>query len=163
MLHLKLRFILSCLLFLAIFLVWLYYGGHDIASSNDSHKFESINSLFAGLAFAGMLCAIFMQRAELNLQRKELERTARALEKNEIIANKNIYAQYLILMCQFHMAKLEYAYTLKDDIQKNEMRKAALESIEYTINEICDILKKKDELLGKCNNNVNKKLEKKIF
>jgi len=52
--------------------------------------FGAINSLFSGLAFAGVIYAIILQKEELRLQRKELEmtrkelsRTAEAQEKSE--------------------------------------------------------------------------------
>lgn len=52
--------------------------------------FGSINSLFSGFAFAGIIYTIYLQRKELKLQRlelketrKELERSANAQEKSE--------------------------------------------------------------------------------
>lgn len=52
--------------------------------------FGAVNTLFSGLAFAGVIYAIFLQRRELELQRYELEmtreelrRTADAQEKSE--------------------------------------------------------------------------------
>jgi len=35
--------------------------------------FGAVNTLFSGLAFAGLIYAILLQRSELELQRKELE------------------------------------------------------------------------------------------
>lgn len=53
--------------------------------------FGAINSLFSGLALAGIIFTIFLQRKELRLQRlelietrKELNRSAEAQEKSEI-------------------------------------------------------------------------------
>ncbi|NQU85154.1 MAG: hypothetical protein HQ541_05275 [Mariniphaga sp.] len=53
--------------------------------------FGGINSLFSGLALAGIIYTIFLQRKELKLQRlelietrKELTRSAKAQEKSEI-------------------------------------------------------------------------------
>ena len=37
--------------------------------------FGGVTALFSGLAFAGMICAIFLQSKELALQRQELELT----------------------------------------------------------------------------------------
>lgn len=52
--------------------------------------FGAVNTLFSGLAFAGVIYAIFLQRRELELQRNELEmtraelrRSAEAQEKSE--------------------------------------------------------------------------------
>lgn len=57
--------------------------------------FGGLNALFSGLAFLGVIYAIFLQREELGLQRKELEltreelkRTAEAQEKSEKALSK---------------------------------------------------------------------------
>lgn len=47
-----------------------------------SEIFEGINSLFAGLAFAGIIYTIFLQRNELRLQRKELKETREELKRS---------------------------------------------------------------------------------
>lgn len=62
--------------------------------------FGSINALFSGLAFAGVIVAILLQREELKLQREELaanraelQRAATAQEKSREALRKTIYAQ----------------------------------------------------------------------
>ena len=45
--------------------------------------FGAVNSLFSGLAFAGVVIAIYMQSQELGLQRKELKLAREAQEKSE--------------------------------------------------------------------------------
>lgn len=61
--------------------------------------FGVVNSLFSGLAFAGVIYTIYLQREELALQRKELQltreelrRTATAQEKSELALNKQVEA-----------------------------------------------------------------------
>lgn len=44
--------------------------------------FGAVNTLFSGLAFAGVIYAIFLQSQELELQRKELELTRSELSKS---------------------------------------------------------------------------------
>ncbi|MEQ8578345.1 MAG: hypothetical protein RIC57_11055 [Balneola sp.] len=44
--------------------------------------FGSINALFSGLALAGVIYAILLQRKELSLQREELKLTRKELEKS---------------------------------------------------------------------------------
>jgi hypothetical protein len=44
-------------------------------------QFGAVNSLFSGLAFAGLVYAILLQRGELRLQRRELEQTRRELTR----------------------------------------------------------------------------------
>ncbi|WP_454646301.1 DUF4760 domain-containing protein [Bradyrhizobium liaoningense] len=62
--------------------------------------FGSVNALFSGLAFAGVIFAILLQRQELILQRKELQetraemkRTADAQDAAQQALNKTIWAQ----------------------------------------------------------------------
>jgi len=44
--------------------------------------FGALNTLFAGLAFAGVICAIYLQGRELRLQREELEQTREQLRRS---------------------------------------------------------------------------------
>lgn len=58
--------------------------------------FGSVNALFSGFAFAGVLYAIFLQRRELKLQRLELEQTRaelRGQREQQIVQNETIRAQ----------------------------------------------------------------------
>ena len=55
--------------------IWWSIGGWAMAVSVNEQKFESLNSLFSGLAFVGMLCTLYMQRLELRSTRKEMEET----------------------------------------------------------------------------------------
>jgi hypothetical protein len=62
--------------------------------------YGSINALFSGLAFAGVIVTILLQREELILQRKELiqtreelARSAAAQDESQKALNKTIYAQ----------------------------------------------------------------------
>lgn len=47
----------------------------EAARGTFGDKFGAINSLFSGLAFAGIIFTIMLQRKELELQRRELEET----------------------------------------------------------------------------------------
>jgi hypothetical protein len=49
--------------------------------------FGSVNALFSGLAFAGVIYAIFLQRQELALQREELK-----LQREEMVASREEFA-----------------------------------------------------------------------
>ncbi|MGY3650384.1 nucleoid DNA-binding protein [Bradyrhizobium sp. LM3.2] len=62
--------------------------------------FGSVNALFSGLAFTGVIFAILLQRQELALQRQELKetraemkRTADAQDAAQQALNKTIWAQ----------------------------------------------------------------------
>lgn len=71
-----------------VLLVLLVPGWAERGQFGD--MFGSVNSLFSGLAFGGVIYTIFLQRQELALQRRELEltrtqlaRAADAQEKSE--------------------------------------------------------------------------------
>lgn len=77
------------LLLLAVFIFWLvaelipYYRFRDWASRGQyGDSFGAINSLFSGLAFAGIIYTIILQQKELKLQRKELFYTRKELERS---------------------------------------------------------------------------------
>ncbi|GAA5097746.1 hypothetical protein GCM10023210_33090 [Chryseobacterium ginsengisoli] len=66
---------------IGIIVLWLisylvFYGFHfDKDPNNIGDSFGAINSLFSGLALAGIILTILMQKKELEYQRKELELT----------------------------------------------------------------------------------------
>lgn len=75
------------ILLILVILFWsssplaIYYFFSDWPSRGQfGDMFGSINSLFSGLALAGIIVAIVLQRKELELQRKELELTRGVLE-----------------------------------------------------------------------------------
>ena len=53
-------------------------------------SFGAINALFAGLAFAGLIYAIMLQRQELQLQREELRLTRQELARSADAQEKSI-------------------------------------------------------------------------
>jgi len=60
--------------------------------------FGSVNALFSGLAFAGLICAIFLQRHELALQREELklQREEMAKSREQLAAQAKVQKQNLL-------------------------------------------------------------------
>jgi len=81
----KSLFILFCL----VVSVWLIAGiasFYFFATWNDrgtfGDMFGAVNALFSGLAFAGVIYAIFLQRKELELQREELILTREELKRS---------------------------------------------------------------------------------
>ena len=48
--------------------------------------FGGLTALFSGLAFAGLITTLFMQRQELSLQRKEL-----GLQRNELAQTREVF------------------------------------------------------------------------
>jgi uncharacterized membrane protein len=94
-------------LMVIIFVVWLVYASFlYLLSDKWDHRgafgdmFGAINALFSGLAFAGIIFAIFMQKDELKIQinvlemqRKELELQRKELELARIEFKRTASAQ----------------------------------------------------------------------
>lgn len=79
----------------AIFIVWLLFGGVILYFFNDNpdrgtlgDSFGIINTLFSGLALAGIIYTIFIQSKELKLQRKELALTREEMEQSRSVAKE---------------------------------------------------------------------------
>lgn len=76
------------ILFILVTILWIIagcitYQFFDTWSERGTFgdMFGAINSLFSGLAFAGVIYAIFLQRKELELQREELVMNREELRK----------------------------------------------------------------------------------
>ena len=76
----------SILIFAIVMAIWgacFWFVEKYVATKPDSllvgDAFAALNTLFSGLAFAGLICAIFLQKSELSLQRNELELTRNEL------------------------------------------------------------------------------------
>ncbi len=62
---------------------WILDGWSWSERGQFGDMFGTVNALFAGLAFAGLLWALMLQREELKLQRKELK-----LQREELIETR---------------------------------------------------------------------------
>lgn len=67
--------VLICLFVFGAWFITLYLLQGDENRGTFGDMFGSVNALFSGLAFGGVIYAILLQRKELKLQRKELELT----------------------------------------------------------------------------------------
>lgn len=85
--------------------------------------FGAMNTLFSGLAFAGIIFAITLQSQELELQRKELEQTRAELKgQKEQLENQN--KSFLIQMAEntfFQMLRLHNDIINGMDIRKENV------------------------------------------
>ena len=93
------KILLTILILIALFPLYFFVVGYfypDMALRGQfGDLFGGLNALFSGLAFLGVIYAIFLQRRELELQREELKltreelkRTAEAQEKSEKALSK---------------------------------------------------------------------------
>lgn len=89
-----------------VFSLWYFVGfypikNHSITSNTEQNEFTApgafgdsfgyVNSLFSGLAFAGVIYAILLQRKELELQREELKRNADQSEELTKLTKKQTH------------------------------------------------------------------------
>jgi hypothetical protein len=84
---------LAVVLFLGVFVAWFWWGSAAPDGAAASLKiaeagqhgdwFGSLNALFSGLAFAGLIVTLQFQRRELELQRHELELNRKAVQGSE--------------------------------------------------------------------------------
>ncbi|MDH3998926.1 MAG: putative phage abortive infection protein [Desulfuromonadales bacterium] len=77
------------LVILMLAVVALWYGFGQYAATMDKpgvygDMHGAVNALFSGLAFTGVVFAIFMQKKELELQRKELRETQKIQENQRL-------------------------------------------------------------------------------
>ena len=73
---------------LALYLIAWYLIDLFIQNPQDQgvfgDKFDAINALFSGLAFAGLIITLILQKKELGLQRDELEQTREELKNQRL-------------------------------------------------------------------------------
>ncbi len=92
-------------------IVWLglgYYASNQKDPGTFGDMFGGVNALFSGLAFAGLIYAILLQRVELRLQRTELEATRRELEgqKEQMAAQVKTLKQQVFDNTFFQLLRL---------------------------------------------------------
>jgi len=88
-------------------------------------SFGALNALFSGLALAGVILAILLQREELRLQRKELEETraelkrqADAAEKQEVSLEKQRRAMLLSAAISAATTQVEIAERYHQELSR---------------------------------------------
>ena len=62
-------------------LFWVLKNGDPTRTGTFGDSFGAVNALFSGLAFAGVIVAILLQKRELELQREELSDTRKEAER----------------------------------------------------------------------------------
>lgn len=86
-------------------LVWLVFGV-SLYSLKDrgtfGDMFGAVNALFSGLAFAGIIIAIFLQRDELELQRRELSETRKELEGQKLQLERQAFENAFFQMLRLY-------------------------------------------------------------
>ena len=111
------KYFLLWLAFSLVTVLWLFNGfiypllvpSLDARAANGD-AFGAVNALFSGLAFAGLIYTILMQREELALQREELrlQREQMAETKEEIAKQADMQeAQVKAMISQIHVSSFQ--------------------------------------------------------
>ncbi len=107
---------------LSVILAWvatgyLLYDDPDRGTFGD--MFGAVNALFSGLAFAGVIYAILLQREELRLQRRELELTRLELQgqKEQLEAQNRTLRKQNFEATFFQLLRLQNEITNSIDLQ----------------------------------------------
>lgn len=107
------------LLFVVYFLITSFFYPDMMNRGQFGDMFGGLNALFSGLAFTGVIYAIFLQRRDLELQREELKltreelkRTAEAQEKSELALSKQAASLKVTAQLNGKSAVLQHYNTL---------------------------------------------------
>lgn len=86
----KLMILVIIVWVISAWLSWLFFSDWS-KSGTFGDTFGAINSLFSGLALAGIIYTIYLQKIELGLQRKELEYTREELTRTADAQEKSVF------------------------------------------------------------------------
>lgn len=117
----------SVIVTLVIFGLWIgtYFllrGKDPTVRGTFGDMFGSINALFSGLALAGIILTILLQRKELKLQREELRDTRREFEtQNETLKLQRFESTFFNLLNIHHQIvnAIDYRYYKKKEKEYN--------------------------------------------
>ena len=91
-------------------------------------KFGAVNALFSGLAFAGLIFTIVLQRKELSLQREELQLTRKEMEEqtaefekqNSTLRLQRFENTFFQLLSQFESVTDNLSFSYMEDLSYQE-------------------------------------------
>ena len=105
---------------------YLLYGDEQRGTFGD--MFGAVNALFSGLAFAGIIYTILLQRTELELQREELRATRQEMARSALAQEKSEGALQSQVLATQHGQKLaainnmlEYAHSCHHRLQNQSL------------------------------------------
>lgn len=115
-------FLVVTLIWLLVYIVLLFY---PISSASFGDSFGGLNTLFSGLAFAGVIVAILLQQKELKESRKELAKQA----ENQVLSAR---LQALSALSEFYQSTPNISS--KEDARINVSR--TIEEIELLLDSL---------------------------
>ena len=99
-------------------LVFTHYSKDARGTFGD--QFGAVNALFSGLAFAGLIYTIILQRRDLKLQRQEMkEQTQEFKKENETLRIQRFENTFFNMLSQFQEVVNNITYSYQDvDVEK---------------------------------------------
>lgn len=143
--------ILFSIIVILLYAVSWYFIDNIIVDVNErglfGDKFGAVNALFSGLAFAGLIFTIILQKKELALQREELTDTRKELKGQKVqleIQNETLKVQrfentFFQMLSQFQIIVNNIAYSYKDtsgDVHNVNGREAFYDSFEVAVHHL---------------------------
>jgi signal transduction histidine kinase len=107
------------------YLVYLKFSNWN-ERADFGEMFGAVNTLFSGLAFAGVIYAVFLQRRELELQRYELEMTREELRRSATAQEKSekalsVQSEMLLLTARLNaLNSVVEAYSGKLELMRRD-------------------------------------------
>lgn len=127
------------ILMFALFILWLiggfatyYWFGDDRGTTGD--MFGTVNALFSGLAFAGIIYTILLQRTELKFQREELELQRKEIKRSgdELEGQKRLMAIQRFENTFFQLINLNHEIVGNMTIKETSIKRTSREFTQVT-------------------------------
>lgn len=99
----------ACLGVLILWAIYLVVAARNLMLKESGDLFGSLNALFSGLAFTGVIITIMMQSRELELQRRDLRQGIKA-QKDQAAATARLHEQAEERTKQDHALRVLSAY-----------------------------------------------------
>ena len=110
---------------------WFPWWTEENARGTFGDSFGVVNALFSGLAFAGVICAILLQKKELELQRKELEDTRAEIKGQKETLQKQNFESSFFQLLNMHSEIVSSIVILETNIRRS-MAQGDIEYTEYS-------------------------------
>lgn len=104
---------------IGVIMVWamtffLYFNYNSEERGQFGDMFGAVNALFSGLAFAGLIITLILQREELSLQRDELKQTRKEFEDQNKTMKRQRFENTFFNLMSLHQNitdNIEYKYS----------------------------------------------------
>lgn len=115
-------------LIIGLWFLTIYFLEGDKERGTFGDMFGSINALFSGLAMAGIILTILLQRKELKLQREELRDTRGEFEKQNETLRLQRFENTFFSMISIHLEMVQSLSSREYNSQGREIFNALLRS-----------------------------------